>query len=119
MAGALDADEGAVAESIPRPLVEAYFQPVAACADLIEQQPDRSAVVRHDDVDVAVVVDVAERRASTDFCTRKCRAGNGTGLVETSLAGVMEQLILHSVRQRLPSLGLDDVHGSVRDEEIG
>ena len=42
-------------------------------AALIQQQPDGPVVVRDEDVDVAVVVDVAERRAAADV--RAANAG--------------------------------------------
>ena len=44
-----------------------HADPVVSAADVIDQQPDRSAVIRHHDVGVAVVVDVAERGAAADL----------------------------------------------------
>src|SRR5215813_4652372 len=74
---ALDADPAADAEAIARLLIEPNLQPVTAGANLIEKQPDRSVVGGEDDIDVAVVVDVAERRAATHLGEREGRPRHG------------------------------------------
>src|SRR5262249_60951548 len=75
LAAPLDADPRADAESIPWPPVEPNLEPVILIADLVEQEPDRPAVIGENDVDVAVVVDVAERGAAADLRTREGRTG--------------------------------------------
>ena len=49
--------------------------PVVAAADVVDQQPRRAVVVADQHVDVAVVVDVAERRAAADLRQLEHRAG--------------------------------------------
>ena len=54
---------------------DSHADPVVGAADVIDQQPDRSVVVRHHDVSVAVVVDVAERGAAADLGRLQDSAG--------------------------------------------
>ena len=67
--------------------------PVLAAADVVDQQPDRSAVVRHHDIGVAVVVDIAERGAATDLGMLQDRAGLSGDVLESPVAEIAEQLL--------------------------
>ena len=46
---------------------EPQAEPVRAAADVVDQQTRRAVVVADHHVDVAVVVDIAERRAAADL----------------------------------------------------
>src|SRR5262247_1605716 len=69
--GSLDTHPAADPEPVARPLVESHLQPVLLPARLVDEQADGTAVVGEDDIDVAVVVDVAERGATADLGTRE------------------------------------------------
>jgi len=84
----------------------------------IQQQTHRSVVGGDQDIDVAVVVDVAKGRTATDLGARERRSARGAGLVEPSASGIAEELIPHPVRRRLSALRLDDVDGAVGDEQV-
>ena len=71
----LDADERTEREAVRQWLLQPDLEPVIALDPLIQQQPCGPAVVRDDDVDVAVVVDVAEGRPAADFRFRQRRPG--------------------------------------------
>ena len=85
---------------------------------LVQQQPHGAAVGRDDDVDVAVVVDVAERGASADLGALEGRPAVAARIDEAPVAGIVEQLVLHLERVRLAALRLDCIDGAVGDEEI-
>ena len=72
--GALDADPARRTRSgSPGPARSRTCSQWFAGCRLVEQQPHGPAVVRDDDVGVAVVVDVAERRAAADLRAREGR----------------------------------------------
>ena len=52
-----------------------------------------SAVVRHHDIGVAVVVDIAERGAATDLGGLQDRAGLSGDVLELAVAEIAEQLL--------------------------
>ena len=47
--------------------LQPYGQPRLVLADFIQQQADRAVAVRHNDIRVAVVVDVAKCCGATDL----------------------------------------------------
>src|SRR5437867_8275881 len=75
-----DTNPAANPEPVSRPLVEPHLQPVVLPAGLVEQPADRPAVVREDDVHVAVVVLVAQRRAPAHLAASESGAGKRAGL---------------------------------------
>jgi hypothetical protein len=64
-----------------------------AAADVVDQQPDRSAVVGDHDVGVAVVVDVAKCGAATDIGSLQNRASVFGDVRELPVAKIAEQLL--------------------------
>src|SRR6185436_20702644 len=90
--------------------------PVLSIPDVVDQQPCRSAVVRHHDVGVAVVVDVAERRAAADLENSEDRARSRADVLESRSGRRPEipQELLPLPQQR--RLAGDD--GAVDGEEI-
>jgi hypothetical protein len=86
---------------------EAY--PVLAAADRVQQELDRALVVGHHHVDVPVVVDVAEGRATARIAPLERRAAHRRHVVETAGAEVAEELL------GLPEhVGLAPARGRVR-----
>ena len=89
-----------------------------AVADVVHEQPQSSRVVAHDHVDVAVVVDVAERRTATRFRQHE----RGTGLVgdvlEAAVAEIADQQLALVVRKRLIRSSLMGDDRAVHHEEI-
>ena len=71
LAGALDPDARAHAESFPGVVSQPDLQPVVPRVGPIQQQSHGAVVRRDEHVDVAVVVDVAERRAAADLGARE------------------------------------------------
>ena len=71
-------------------------------------------------VHVAVVVDVAERRAAADVVQRERRAGPRGHVLEPAVAQVAIQLIRHLQRKRIvgPRLRLDDRDAAVDGQQI-
>ena len=67
----------------------------------IEQDSSSTPVVGNDDVDVAVVVEIAERGASADVRLGERRSGRRRALFESAGTVVVEQLIAHAERPRL------------------
>ena len=78
--------------------------PVRAAADVVDEQPRRTIVVAHHDVHVAVVVDVAERRAAADLRELKHRAGPRGGVLELPVAKIVKQLFPLMQRKRVARL---------------
>src|SRR5437879_24288 len=72
---------------------------MTSVSDVVDEQPNRSAVVADDDVGVAVVVDVAKRRAAADVGQRERRARLTGDVLEAAVAGVAEQLLALTVRK--------------------
>ena len=105
---------------LPPGCSQPHLQPVRSARRLVEQQPHRTAVVGDDDVDVAVVVEVAERGAAADLIAREGRPRRRRADVRRSgrAPRVVEQLVLHPERRRLAALRLDDVDGAVGDEQV-
>jgi hypothetical protein len=66
---------------------------MSGAADVVDKQSDRSAVIRHHDIGVAVVVDVVERGAATDFGVLQDRARLFRDVRELSVAEIAEQLL--------------------------
>ena len=64
---------------------------MSAAADVVDEQPDWSAVIRHHDIRVAVVVDIAERGAATDVVLLEDRAGLLGDVRELPVAKIAEQ----------------------------
>src|SRR5260221_247277 len=94
--------------------------PVLALADVVEQQAKRTARVGDDDVDIAVVVDVAERRTATHVGDAERGTGPVRDLLETSAAQIPEQLGPLLQRERLAPCDRVDVlrDSSVDGEQI-
>src|SRR5262249_6006940 len=78
------------------------------------------AVVRHNDVGVAVVVDIAEGCTPADLGELKYLSRTPAGLFEAALPQVAEQQLWLVQRQRILGLSqrLDRLHGAVDDERI-
>ena len=72
-----------------------------ALADLIEQHANRTARGADDEVDVAVVVDVAERRAAAHVRTGERRTGSLGRVLEPPVPQVEKQLFALLQRERL------------------
>jgi hypothetical protein len=66
---------------------------VFAAANVVDQQPDRSIVVRHDHIGVAVVVDIAECSTTADFGGSQRGAGLSRDIDECSVAEMAEKLL--------------------------
>jgi len=52
---------------------------MAPVAELIQQQPRRTVVVRHNDVDVAIVIEIPESRRPADFAHSMAGRGYSGG----------------------------------------
>ena len=72
---------------------------MVAVSEVIDQKPDRTAVVRDDDVCVAVVIDVAERSTAADFGQREHPARLAGDVLEAAVAEVSKQLLPLIVRK--------------------
>jgi len=105
---ALDAHPRTDGEAIRARLAHADLEPVVlrSVFDLpIQQQQHWTAVVRRDDVDVAVVVEIAERGAAPDIVRlRERRTSGGRRLLEAAAARVVKELVLHAEGTRLATL---------------
>src|SRR5918996_3358171 len=89
-------------------------------SDVVDQEPQRTAGMADDDVDVAVVIDIAERRTATDLRDLECRARSRADVLETAAAGVAEQLFALPQGKRLvPRDRLDILrHRAVDREDV-
>src|SRR5439155_9686521 len=112
-------------ESVAWPLIYANFKPMtrgsgsgARGSGLIQQKSHGAVVVRDDDVNVTVVVDVAERCAAADLRARERRPAGSARLLEAPGTGIVKQLVRHPIGQRLPAQRFDDVDAAVGDEQI-
>ena len=65
--GAFDPHHRPKREAVPWALGQLHCQPVVRRRGAVHQQAHRPAVVRDDDVDVAVVVDIAEGGGAADI----------------------------------------------------
>src|SRR5947209_20518711 len=100
---------------------QANQEPVIAVQGVIpvQQQPRRTIVVRDHDVDVAVVIDVAESCSAAYPGDGKGGAGDSGHLAKlVSIALIVEQLIDLIKGIRASAQRLDTVHGAVGDEQI-
>ena len=69
--------------------------------DLVMKKADRTVVIRDQDIDRSVVVNVAKRRSATNPRERKGLSADVAGLLKSSaLALIMEQKVLLSVWAR-------------------
>src|SRR5262249_59810027 len=89
-------------------LLEPQFQPMTLRPNLrpaadrfIEQHPHRPVVVRDNDVDVAVVVDVAKRRAAANLRSLQRRAALRGHVPEAAVRLMVQPLVALVERQRL------------------
>src|SRR5262249_19038389 len=113
----LDADPRAERRAIDAFLFEPELEPVLA-RGLIQKHHGRSVVDRHDDVGVAVVVEIAERGRAIYRFARKCWTRPARYIAELAVAQVVEQEVLHPQRHRLAALPLDQIDGAVGGEQI-
>jgi hypothetical protein len=65
---------------------------VRAAADVVEEQPRRAIVVAHHHIRVAIVIDIAERRAAADFRELEHGARPRGGVLELPAAKIAQQL---------------------------
>ena len=91
-----------------------------ALPHLVDQQPGRTVVVRHQHVDVAVVVDVAERRPAADLGQGERGAGPAGEVLEAPSPEVAEQLVALMQRERIAGSRqtLDDLYVAVDHQQI-
>src|SRR5947207_786408 len=71
---------------------QAHFQPVLPGADLVAQQPRRTVVVGHDDVEGAVVVDITKSSAAAHGGNLKGGARQARDLLKPALTVVVKEL---------------------------
>src|SRR5262249_5534604 len=90
--GSLDTHPAADPEPVAWSLLESHFQPVLLAARLVDEQANGTVVVGEDDIDVAVVVDVAKRGATTDLGTREHWPARRAGVFEAASFQVVKQL---------------------------
>src|SRR5262245_41618074 len=88
--------------------------------DLVDEQPRRTVVVDDNDVGVAVVVDVAERRTAADLGERERRARLVADVFEPAETGVVKQLPALAEGKRVALLGqrVDRPYGPVHAEHV-
>ena len=67
---------------------------------LIQEQPHWTVVVADDDIDVAVIVDIADCRTPADIASLKCRTSSIRDVVEAPRFDVSKELISLTVRIR-------------------
>src|SRR5206468_3652856 len=115
-ARAFNADPRAERKPVSARLRETNLQPVIPTARLIQKQSHRPVVVRDHDVDSAVVVDVAERGAASDFGAGERGSCGRAHLLEPAGTGVMKELVFHPERRGLPALSFNHIDSAVRDE---
>ena len=99
---------------------EPQTDPVVAAADVVDQQPGLAVVVGHQDVHVAVVVDVAERRAAADLRQLKRGAAARGDVLESPVAQIAEQQLSLVQRKGIVDVSqrLDRLHRAVDDERV-
>src|ERR1700730_15607359 len=116
----LEFDACANPEQILSRLFQAYLQPVVAIVltGFVQQKAYRPVVVGHHDIDVAVVVDIAERRSTAYLGTRKRRTCLASGLAKPSSLFVVEQLVGLIERKHSAAQRFQTHNGSIGDEEI-
>jgi hypothetical protein len=87
---------------------------------LVDQQPDRTVVIRDDDVRIAIVVDVAEGRAAPDFRQPKDSAAAIGDVLEPAVAEIPEQLLPLVQREGIvrPRQRFDHANGAVDAEHV-
>src|SRR5690349_3998962 len=93
--------------------------PVVAVPAVVAQQGRRAVEIVDEDVDVAVVVHVAERAATGDALGGDCRPRTGRHVFEPAVSQIAIERLGLAVRQvQFPVRDLR-VHMSVGDEDIG
>src|ERR1043166_1018876 len=86
--------------------LELQREPVAILAHLVAKEPHRSVVVGYNNVDSAVVIDVAERSGTAYFLDLKGRARHTRDLTERlPTALVMKQLLALGIRRCCGAIG--------------
>src|SRR5262249_55845142 len=103
----------------PRRAVEqTKAEPVVAIADGVDQQAGRGMDTRNDDVDVPVVVDVAERRTAADLEALERRSRLRGDVLETAVAQIAEEELALAVGKPVRSALLDRFDRAVDREQI-
>ena len=90
---------------------------MTACAHLVEQEPRWPLVVGHQDIHVAIVVHVAERRAPAHLDEILLRVGTDGNRFEPD-AVAAEELVRLGVRRSLAQFRPAKRHGPVSDEQV-
>src|SRR5712692_10670078 len=98
---------------------EARLQPVLPRTNLIMEQTNGSVIVRNYDVDGAVVVNITERRASTDFGKIECRPSDPAYVAKAlTSALVVKQQVSLIVGVGLSPSGLNGGDRAIGNEEV-
>ena len=95
-----------------------HAEPVVPAPDRVHQQANRSVDIADDHVDVAVVVDVAERRSATDVEQLEHGARVPGDVLESSVAQIPEQELSLAVRKQLVAALPDRFDRSVDCQEV-
>ena len=91
------------------------LEPVVARSDLIEQQPHRPIGVGHHDIDIAVVIDIAESRAAVNMQLVENAAGRNFAI---GFSLVMKKLAALPEWKGSAALRVDDTHFAVGNKQV-
>ena len=85
--------------------IDANAEPVTSTTDLVQQHPRRSAVVEDDDIDSAVVVEIASGHAARDLQLRRTR-GPALSVTSVNFRPTVVAKDLAALLQRIRIAGL-------------
>src|SRR6266446_4172508 len=116
----LEFDARANAEKILSGLFQAYLQPVVAIVltGFVQQKAYRPVVVSHHDIDVPVVVDIAEGRSAAYLRKGKRRTCHARGLAKRFSRFVVEQLVDLIERKLAAAQRFLASNRSIGDEDV-
>src|SRR6476620_3952738 len=93
---------------------------MCAVSDVIDEESSWSVVIRDHDIDIAVVVHVAKRRAASNLGHSKNHSGSVGDVLETAIAKISQQKSSLVQGKRIVGLSesLYDLHRAVDRQEV-
>ena len=110
-------DASANPETIAPDSFQPDLKPVLPGSDFVAKESDGSIVVRHENINGSVVVEVADCRPPANVNALEGWSRTVTRLVKC-FAFVVKQKVSLTVRVSLASQGFHDAYRAIRDEEI-